>query len=40
MISFHQGFVQIVCIPSCYLSKHSMPYTVDDWLKSCEFTKL
>ena len=34
IISSHQGSVQSLCIPSCYLSKHTMPCTVDAWLKS------
>ena len=29
IISSHQGSVQSLCIPSCYLSKHTMPCTVD-----------
>ena len=40
IISSHQGSVQSLCIPSCYLSKHTMPCMVDTWLKSPEFTKL
>ena len=40
IISSHQGSVQSLCIPSCYLSKHTMPCTVDAWLKSPEFTEL
>ena len=40
IISSHQGSVQSLCIPSCYLSKHTMPCMVDAWLKSPEFTEL
>ena len=40
IISSHQGSVQSLCIPSCYLSKHTMPCTVEAWLKSPEFTEL
>src|SRR3954469_18632538 len=40
IISSHQGSVQSLCIPSCYLSKHTMPCTVDAWLESPEFTEL
>ena len=42
IISSHQGSVQSLCIAeqSCYLSKHTMPCTVDAWLKSPEFTEL
>ena len=40
IISSHQGSVQSLCIPSCYLSKHTIPSTVDAWLKSPEFTEL
>ena len=40
IISSHQGSVQSLYIPSCYLSKHTMPCTVDAWLKSPEFTEL
>ena len=38
IISSHQGSVQSLCIPSCYLSKHTMPCTVDACRKSPEFT--
>ena len=31
IISSHQGSVQSLCIPSCYLSNHTMPCTVDTW---------
>ena len=34
IISSHQGSVQSLCIPSCYLSKHTMPCMVDAWLSS------
>ena len=40
IISSHQGSVQSLCIPSCYLSKHTMHCTVDAWLESPEFTEL
>jgi len=40
IISSHQGFVQSLCIPSCYLSKHTMPCMVDAWLESPEFIEL
>ncbi|SPT18789.1 unnamed protein product [Triticum aestivum] len=40
IISSHQGSVQSLCIPSCYLSKHTMPCMVDAWLKSPELTEL
>ena len=40
IISSHQGSVQSLCIPSSYLSTHTMPYTVDAWLESPEFTEL
>ena len=38
ILSFHQGFVQRLCIPACYLL--DIPYTVAAWLTSRQFDKL
>ena len=38
IISSHQGSVQRICIPACYLL--DIPYTVAAWLTSRQFDKL